>query len=134
MRQDWLAAFAFISVIALATASASAQMNGPMSSGQKAAAPAQAAPEKPAAVDAKGQMDVRKLFAGTCGWCHSDGGRAPGKGPQLMGTTQTDAEIANRIRNGKTGAMPAFGSAFSADEIQAIIHYIRELKPDGPPS
>src|SRR4029077_4619291 len=89
MRQDWLAAFAFISIIALATASASAQMNGPMSSGQKAAAPAQAAPEKPAAVDAKGQMDVRKLFAGTCGWCHSDGGRAPGKGPQLMGTTLT---------------------------------------------
>jgi mono/diheme cytochrome c family protein len=51
-----------------------------------------------------------------------------------MGTTLTDAEIANRIRNGKTGAMPAFGSAFSADEIQAIIQYIRELKPDGPPS
>ena len=30
-------------------------------------------------------LDVEQLFASTCGWCHSDGGRAAGKGPQLIG-------------------------------------------------
>ena len=25
-------------------------------------------------------FDVEQLFATTCGWCHSDGGRAAGKG------------------------------------------------------
>ena len=35
-------------------------------------------------------------------------------------------------KNGKTGAMPAFGSAFKDDEIQAIVKYIRELKEEGP--
>jgi hypothetical protein len=29
----------------------------------------------------KGELDVPQLFATTCGWCHSDGGRAAGKGP-----------------------------------------------------
>jgi mono/diheme cytochrome c family protein len=78
--------------------------------------------------DEKGGLDVNKLFAGTCGWCHSNGGRTAGKGPQLMGTTLTDAEIASRIKNGKAGAMPAFGGAFSDDDIKAIIRYIRDLK------
>ena len=108
-----------------AVAAASAQ--GPMSSGYKAPQPS--AEQTPAsAKDAKAPLDVNKLFASTCGWCHSNGGRTAGKGPQLMGTTLTDAEIANRIRNGKPGQMPAFGSAFSDDDIKAIIRYIRDLK------
>jgi len=45
-----------------------------------------------------------------------------------MGTTLTDAEIASRIKNGKPGAMPAFGGTFSDDDIKAIIRYIRDLK------
>ena len=47
--------------------------------------------------------------------------------------TLTDAEIVNRIRNGKTGAMPAFGSAFNDEQVKAIVKYIRDLKPDGAP-
>ena len=35
-------------------------------------------------------FDVEQLFATTCGWCHSDGGRAAGKGPQLMDTKRDD--------------------------------------------
>ena len=72
--------------------------------------------------------DIGQLFASTCGYCHSNGGRSAGKGPQLMGTTLTDAEIASRIKNGKPGAMPAFGGTFSDDDIKAIIRYIRDLK------
>ena len=75
-------------------------------------------------------LDVPQLFAGTCGWCHSDGGRAPGKGPQLMDTARTDDFIRFRIQHGKEGAMPAFGASFSDADVDAIIKYIRSLKPE----
>ena len=103
---------------------------GPMSSGYKPNPVTQASPEQApsTAKDAKAPLDVNKLFASTCGWCHSNGGRSAGKGPQLMGTTLTDAEIANRIKNGKPGQMPSFAGTFSDDDIKAIIRYIRELK------
>ena len=35
----------------------------------------------------------------------------------------------NRIKNGKEGAMPTFGAAFSDAQIDDIIKYIRSLKP-----
>ncbi|WP_460890873.1 c-type cytochrome, partial [Ramlibacter alkalitolerans] len=76
-------------------------------------------------------FDVNRLFATTCGWCHSSGGRVAGRGPKLMETKLTDAEIIARIRNGKLGAMPAFSTAFNEDQLQAIVHYIRGLKPEG---
>ena len=71
-----------------------------------------------------------QLFASTCGWCHSDGGRAAGKGPQLMNSARSDDFIRNRIKTGKEGAMPAFGQAFDDAQIDEIIKYIRALKPD----
>ena len=74
-------------------------------------------------------LDVPQLFATTCGWCHSDGGRAAGKGPQLMNTQRSDDFMHNRIKNGKEGAMPAFGSLFNDTQIDQIIKYIRDLKP-----
>jgi len=76
-------------------------------------------------------FDVQKLFANTCGWCHSNAGRTAGRGPQLMGTTLTDAEIIHRIRTGKPGAMPAFADAFTDEQLRAIVRYIRDLKDDG---
>jgi mono/diheme cytochrome c family protein len=78
----------------------------------------------------KSTLNVPQLFATTCGWCHNDGGRVAGKGPQLMNTTRSDDFIRYRIKHGKEGAMPAFGSAFSDADIDAIIKYIRSLKPD----
>jgi mono/diheme cytochrome c family protein len=88
----------------------------------RAQQPAQPAPDN-------GQVDVKQLFATTCGWCHSDGGRAAGKGPQLMDTKRDDDFIRNRIKNGKEGAMPAFGATFSDAQIDEIVKYIRDLKP-----
>ena len=76
------------------------------------------------------QIDVPQLFATTCGWCHSDGGRAAGKGPELMDTKRDDDFIRNRIKNGKEGAMPAFGATFNDAQIDEIIKYIRALKPN----
>jgi mono/diheme cytochrome c family protein len=74
-------------------------------------------------------FDVNQLFASTCGFCHSDGGREAGKGPQLMGDQHDDDFLRNRIKNGKQGAMPAFGASFNEQQIDAIIIYIRDLKP-----
>ena len=92
------------------------------------AAPA-AADDQPSA-PAKSTLDVDQLFATVCGYCHADGGRAAGKGPQLMNTARSDDFIRNRIKNGKEGAMPAFGKSFSDADIDHIIAHIRALKPE----
>jgi mono/diheme cytochrome c family protein len=90
-----------------------------------------AAAQQPAATPApdNAPFDVEQLFATTCGFCHSDGGRAAGRGPQLMDSPRDDDFIRNRIKNGKNGAMPAFGGAFSDAQIDDILKYIRSLKP-----
>ena len=65
-----------------------------------------------------------------CGWCHSDGGRAPGKGPQLMDTARSDDFIRFRIQHGKEGAMPAFGKSFVQQRGYRRHHRLyRSLKP-----
>ena len=76
-----------------------------------------------------GTFDVEQLFATTCGFCHSDGGRAAGRGPPLMDSQRSDEYIRDRVRTGKQGAMPAFGETFSDAQIDEIIKYIRALKP-----
>jgi mono/diheme cytochrome c family protein len=91
------------------------------------AAPVQAQSATPAPDN--GTFDVEQLFAGTCGFCHSDGGRAAGKGPQLMNSPRDDDFLHSRIKNGKSGAMPAFGGAFTDAQIEQIVKYIRALKP-----
>lgn len=88
-----------------------------------------ASAQQDSAAPDNGNFDVKQLFATTCGWCHSDGGRAAGKGPQLMNTMRDDDFLRDRIKNGKQGAMPAFDSTFSDAQIDQIIKYIRELKP-----
>jgi len=89
------------------------------------------AAQQPAATPApdNAPFDVDQLFAGTCGFCHADGGRAPGRGPQLMDSPRDDEFIRNRIKLGKQGAMPAFGESFSDAQIDEIIKHIRSLKP-----
>ena len=83
-----------------------------------------------ASEDPTSTLDVDQLFATICGFCHAKGGRAVGKGPQLMNTARSDDFIRNRIKNGKEGAMPAFGKTFSDADIDRIIAYIRALKPE----
>ena len=86
--------------------------------------PAPPAPADPSATGAQ-------LFASTCGFCHQDGGRAPGRGPKLAGTQRPDDFLLNRIRLGKEGAMPAYGRAFSDAQIRSLVAYIRSLKDPG---
>jgi mono/diheme cytochrome c family protein len=72
-------------------------------------------------------IDGEQMFATTCGFCHQDGGRAAGRGPKLSKSERSDEFIVERIKNGKLGAMPAFGSVFSDGQIIAILAYIRGL-------
>jgi mono/diheme cytochrome c family protein len=88
-----------------------------------------AAPDDQPGAPAKSTLDVNQLFATICGFCHANGGREAGKGPQLMNTVRSDDFIRNRIKTGKEGAMPAFGKTFSDTDIDQIIAYIRALKP-----
>jgi mono/diheme cytochrome c family protein len=80
-----------------------------------------ARPAEPAAIDGE------TMFATSCGFCHENGGRSDGKGPKLAGSARSNEYLADRIRKGKPGAMPAFGRVFSEAQIMTIVAYIRTL-------
>jgi mono/diheme cytochrome c family protein len=88
-----------------------------------------AAPAGPQANAEASSSDINgeQMFATTCGFCHQDGGRAAGRGPKLSRSERSDEFIIERIKKGKAGAMPAFGSVFSDGQIIAILAYIRGL-------
>jgi mono/diheme cytochrome c family protein len=87
--------------------------------------PAPVAPDQTAQIERGSQ-----LFIGNgCGWCHGNGGRKVGRGPQLMDDAHDDDFLITRIATGSPGRMPSFGQALPIEDIQAIIAYIRNLKP-----
>jgi mono/diheme cytochrome c family protein len=73
-------------------------------------------------------LDGKVLFASTCGFCHAKGGREAGKGPKLAGSARSDEFLIDRIKRGVPGKMPAFGTAFTDEQIQQILAYIRSLE------
>ena len=73
---------------------------------------------------------AEKLFATSCGWCHSEGGREAGKGPKLAGTQRSDQFIVDRIKHGKPGQMPGFAASLNDEQIAALLRHIRSL-PSG---
>jgi mono/diheme cytochrome c family protein len=119
IRTDWDAIKLHLNRIALLPAMLTALLTCAVPAFAQSATPA---PDNP-------PFDVPQLFATTCGWCHSDGGRAAGKGPQLMDSQRSDDYLRDRIKTGKQGAMPAFDQAFTDAQIDDIVKYIRALKP-----
>ena len=83
--------------------------------------------------NAEKPFNVKATFNSICGYCHQDYGRHEGGGPQLMNDPHDDAYLFNRIKHGKSGRMPAWGSVFTDDQIHQIIKFIRSLKPDEEP-
>ena len=72
-------------------------------------------------------VDVKKVFATNCSWCHDGYGMDAGKGPNLAGTQMTEKQIYDRIWNGKPGAMPAYKNALTDAQAQALASYIKAL-------
>ena len=96
-----------------------------------AADPAQtpsASPQPPGG-EPEPEINVKKLFATQCGWCHADYGMKAGKAVQLAGTAMTEKQVYDRIRNGKTDAMPGFRKTLTDEQIQAFTKYVKGLKP-----
>jgi mono/diheme cytochrome c family protein len=89
----------------------------PSRTGQPARSPIEGSPA----------IDVKKLFAAQCGWCHADYGMKPGKAPQLAGTQMTEKQVHDRIRDGKTDAM-GFRRTLTEEQLQAFTTYIKGLK------
>jgi mono/diheme cytochrome c family protein len=115
MRMSVLHNSAMLAILALALSIAG-------SPAQQRSGPPEASPD---------DIDGPTMFATLCGFCHQDGGRAEGKGPKLAGSKRSDEYIIERIKNGKAGAMPAFGGTFSDGQIIAILAYIRGLDDNG---
>ena len=88
---------------------------------------AEAAPAPPPAK----VIDVKKMFAMNCSWCHDGYGMHAGKGPKLAGTSMTPEQVYLRIAKGKSGMMPGFEKTLSKEQIAAFVAYIKSLKdPD----
>jgi mono/diheme cytochrome c family protein len=94
--------------------------------GQQSTAAGSANP-LPQAEASPNDIDGQQMFATTCGFCHQDGGRHAGRGPKLSKSERSDEFMIDRIKKGKVGAMPAYGSVFSDGQIIAILAYIRGL-------
>ncbi|HTR64017.1 MAG TPA: cytochrome c, partial [Candidatus Binataceae bacterium] len=87
-------------------------------------------------------QDAATLYSDNCAGCHGQSGK--GDGPAVAGLNpkpadlskvlegKPDAWIAKVIRGGgpavgKSPIMPAFDGAFSADQMQGLIAYLREF-------
>jgi cytochrome c551 len=71
-------------------------------------------------------MDIKKLFAAKCSWCHQGYGMKQADGPKLAGTEKTHPQVVKQITNGKS-PMPGFKSQLKDYEIQALADYIKAL-------
>jgi mono/diheme cytochrome c family protein len=131
----WVAAAAACFAFALPLSGFSDEAKpGPMQRNESSKATAEQSDAKPAEPPTDSaakapEFSAHGIFSSICGFCHEDGGRRAAKGPKLMGTELTDEQIFNRIKFGKPGRMAAFGGAFTDEQIQQIVVYIRNLKP-----
>jgi cytochrome c oxidase cbb3-type subunit 3 len=84
-----------------------------------------------------------KIYNEYCADCHGMDGA--GNTAQGMGNPYTDLldntwkfggddrSISNVIRDGSFGAMPAFHSKLTDEQIEAVLHHIRTLRGERPP-
>lgn len=75
----------------------------------------------------------KKIFTTTCAACHGLDGRGGEHAPDIAGSSDvqqmTDTQIFRMVHNGSdSGAMPAFGSTFSNEQINSVVSYLRVLQ------
>ena len=67
------------------------------------------------------------FFAQSCGDCHGDDGHGD-EGPDLHNLAISDARIASQIKTGTKGEMPSFAKKYHAEQIAALVAYVRTLR------
>ena len=85
-------------------------------------------PAKPD-IEESQKADAKTIFAGQCSWCHGDYGMKADKAPRLAGTKMSEAQVEDRIRNGKPNYMPAFRRFLNDGQISLMAKYIKSLEP-----
>jgi mono/diheme cytochrome c family protein len=75
---------------------------------------------------AEHNLDIKRLFAQKCSWCHQGYGMRKADGPKLAGTDKNHAQVMKQITNGKS-PMPAFKNQLKPYEIEALADYIKML-------
>lgn len=75
---------------------------------------------------AEQKLDIKKLFAAKCSWCHQAYGMKQADGPKLGGTEKTHEQVMKQIANGKS-PMPGFKNQLKDFELQALADYIKAL-------
>lgn len=71
-------------------------------------------------------LDIKKLFAQKCSWCHQGYGMRQADGPKLAGTAKTREQVMKQIANGKS-PMPGFKNQLKPYELEALADYIKAL-------
>jgi putative heme-binding domain-containing protein len=75
----------------------------------------------------------QQIFSSTCAPCHGLDGKGGEHGPDIAGNGRiqrlSNADLLNIVRNGiVSGGMPAFGAAFNASQLEAIVAWLRSLQ------
>jgi len=78
---------------------------------------------------AEHNLDIKRLFAQKCSWCHQGYGMRKADGPRLAGTDKNHAQVMKQITNGKS-PMPGFKNQLKPYEIEALADYIKMLPPN----
>lgn len=100
---------------------------GVMAHAARAADPGEIVAMTAAPINEKYNVDIKKLFATNCSWCHDGYGAVAGKGPKLAGTSKSVKGVMAQISNGKDGYMPGFKKVLKEEQIQALAEYIKAL-------
>jgi mono/diheme cytochrome c family protein len=69
----------------------------------------------------------RLLFVNKCSVCHGSTGQGD-DGPSLHGLKLSDAALTSIIETGFKGEMPGFKTKLKAQDLRALIAYVRTLK------
>jgi mono/diheme cytochrome c family protein len=69
----------------------------------------------------------RQLFLHSCAHCHGNDARGD-EGPDLHDLQVSDRRIASVITTGIKGEMPSFAKKHGAEEIAALVVYLRTLE------
>jgi mono/diheme cytochrome c family protein len=72
------------------------------------------------------KMDVKRLFASRCSWCHQGYGMKQADGPRLAGTEKNRDQVINTIAKGKS-PMPGFRKQLKPYQMDALADYILAL-------